>query len=86
MIMSDNKKKAVTLIMGKLGKGPEESEQVPMKDNAEQDSNMPLESAADELLQAIEQKSSKGIVEAIKSMLELLESEKQEPLPEQPLP
>ena len=75
MLMKDNKKSAITLIVNKA-KGPNhldnmkpEFEKAPMKDGAEQDSSIPEDSAAEELLQAIEQKSPKAIVEAFKALM-----------------
>lgn len=77
MLMSDNKKKSIGVILAKIGKpGTESSEP---KDGAEQDASMPKETAAEELLAAIESKSAKGIVEAFESLMELCASEESEP-------
>lgn len=75
MLMKDDKKKSVSLIMGKLmGDKPEVSE-APTKDGVEQDDSVALDTAAEELLSAIESKSPKGIVAAIKSMIEMCSNE-----------
>lgn len=84
MFLKDDKKKVTTLILSKLGKPEEKVEEAPSKDGVEQDSSMPLEACADELLQAVEQKSSKGIVEALKHMFQLLQEEQPEQQPEEP--
>lgn len=87
MLMKDNKKNMVSMIV-KAAKGPnhmdnmkpKESEmsEVPMKDGVEQDSSIPENAAAEELISAIEMKSPKAIVEAMKSLLEILDSQEDE--------
>lgn len=78
MLMKDDKKKSVSLIMGKLmGDKPEVSE-APTEDGVEQDDSVAVDTAAEELLAAIEAKSAKGIVQAIKSLIEMC-SEPSEP-------
>ncbi len=67
MLMKPDKKKEASLIIAGI-KGPEKS---PMSDDgAEQDNSMAEETAAEDLISAIEQKSPKAIVEAFKNMLE----------------
>lgn len=81
MLMKDNKKDSVSLIMGKLmgGKSGEmETKEAPTENGVEQNDSVGMEAAADELLQAIEQKSTKGIVQAIKSMIEMAAAEPDE--------
>lgn len=69
MLLTDKKKMAATIISG-MDKKPDE-EMPKSEDGGELDASPGLESAAEELLAAIESKSAKGIVEAIKSMIEL---------------
>jgi len=81
MLMKDNKKQMVSLIVGKA-KGPnhidnlkpeESTELPPMKDGVQVDNSVPAEMAAEELISAIETKSPKAIVEALKALMELLD-------------
>ena len=83
MFMKDDKKKSVSLIMDKM-MGP--AKEAPTKDGIEQDDSMAVDTAAEELISAIESKSAKGVVAAIKSLMELCESEEEAPAyePEQP--
>ena len=74
MLMSDDKKKQVTLIMKKL-KGAESVEEAPVVDGAEQDDSIAVDTAAEELIAAVESKSPKAVVQAIKSLIELIQSE-----------
>lgn len=85
MLMKDNKKNMASLIVAGI-KGPKEA---PMsQDGAEQDNSMAEDTAAEELLAAIEQKSPKGIVEAFKNLMECcspseeMESESESEMPE----
>jgi hypothetical protein len=84
MLMKDDKKHSVSVIMGKLmgDKKEGEMEKAPTKEGVEQDDSVATDVAAEELLQAIEQKSPKGIVAAIKSLIELC-SEEYDEQPEQ---
>jgi hypothetical protein len=79
LMKGDDKKKSVSLIMSKM-LGKPEVEEAPVEDGAEQDDSVGMEAAADELLQAIEMKSSKGIVQAIKSMIQMASSEPESPI------
>lgn len=76
MMMTD-KKKPATLIIAKMRKDkPDEEAAAPMSpEGAENDDSMAKESAAEELLKAIESKSAKAIVEAFDSMMELCQGE-----------
>jgi len=73
MIMSDDKKKRATLIAAKLS-GPME----PMENEVEQDNSIAEDSAAEELIAAIESKSPKAVVEAMKSLMELCSSSEED--------
>lgn len=79
MLMKDNKKSIATLI-AKRAKGPShidnmqpEFKESPEKEGALQDNSVGLESAAEELLSAIESKSPKAVVEAFKALAEMCE-------------
>lgn len=77
MLMKDDKNKMASVIVASMGKKPgesEESEMAPEVDGVEQDDSVGMESAAEELLAAVEQKSVKGIVEAFKAMYEMYEA------------
>jgi hypothetical protein len=78
VIMQGDKKKSVALIMSRLGSPDEKVEQAPTVDDVEQDHSIPLESAAEEILMALENKSPKALVEALKYFLEMCEPEKSE--------
>ena len=72
MLMKGNdKKKMASLIVAANKPQPEVSEVSDM----ENDNSMAEESAAEDLLAAIEQKSAKGIVEAIKAIMDIIEPE-----------
>ena len=72
MMMSDDKKKRMTMIISKI-KGKEspmeKSKQNEMGD--EVDDSMPKVAAAEELVAALEAKDAKAIAEAFESMVEL---------------
>ncbi|MEZ0208566.1 MAG: hypothetical protein ACAH17_00110 [Candidatus Paceibacterota bacterium] len=78
--MKDDKKKSVSLIMGKLMDKKPEVEEAPTEDGIEQDDSIAVDTAAEELISAIESKSPKAVVSAIKSLMDLCQSE---PEPEQ---
>lgn len=66
MLMHDDKKKTASLIVAGLkGPQPEKAE-----DNVENDGSIAEETAAEDLMAAIEQKSPKAIVEAFKNLME----------------
>ena len=67
----NDKKKMASLIVAANKPQPEVSEVSDM----ENDNSMAEESAAEDLLAAIEQKSAKGIVEAIKAIMDIIEPE-----------
>jgi len=70
MIMSDDKKKASTLIVSGLGP----MKPAPMsEDGAEMDDSMAMEAAGEEILAAIASKSPKALMEAFKAAFELCE-------------
>lgn len=71
MMMSDNKKKASTLILKKLSDGAEEMSEAPMQDGAEVDASAGYDSAAEEMLAAIESKDPAALKEAIRSMVQM---------------
>lgn len=81
MLMKDNKKQLVSLIVNKA-KGPTnidnlkppEAEMPQMQDGIPQDDSVPLETAAEELIAAMEMKSPKAIVEALEALLELMKN------------
>jgi hypothetical protein len=74
MLMKDDKKKSVSLIMGKLMGQPE---QAPTTDGVEQDDSMAVDTAAEELISAIHAKSAKGVVQALKSLMEMMDDDSQ---------
>lgn len=78
MIMPD-KKKAVSVLIARMKQPKEEQvSKAPEKDGVEQDSSIGLESAADEIMSAVESKNAKALVEALKSFMEMCDSEQGE--------
>jgi hypothetical protein len=73
MLLKDDKKKMVTTIIGKLGKST--MEETPMENGAEQDDSIGMDSCAEEIIKAIEEKNPKALVEAMKSMMEMMDAE-----------
>ena len=79
MLMKPEKKDAVQVIMGKLMKkedGNHEMETEPAEmseDEGLADNSVDLETAAEELIQAMEMKSPKAMVQALKSLIEMLD-------------
>ena len=80
MLMKDNKKQLVSLIVNKAKgenhidnlKPADTNTSAPeMEDGVQQDSSVPEEIAAEELISALELKSPKAIVEALKALMEL---------------
>jgi hypothetical protein len=63
--MSDNKKKAGAIIASMS------PETVPMEDGAEIDASIGLESAAEELISALDSKDPKAVVAAFRALLDM---------------
>lgn len=71
--MKPDNKKTVSMIVG-LAKGPNHLDNLKpaeSKDGVEQDSSMPAEAAAEDLLAAIASNSPKAVVEAMKALMEV---------------
>lgn len=76
MMMGDDKKNRATVIMAKLSgskEQPEKRESNEMGD--EVDKSIPLDSAAEEILAAVESKDASALREALKSFYEMCDSE-----------
>ena len=73
MPMFDQNKKITQVIMAKMKPGKsEEMESAPENEMGDQmDNSMALESAAEEVMSAIESKNVPGLVEAMKSLIEM---------------
>ena len=78
--MMPDKKKISTVIIAKMRKDkPEEMQEAPRSEmGGEDDSSIAKESAAEELLKAIEAKNPAAIAEAFSSMMELCGGEEYE--------
>lgn len=73
-MMSDNKKKMATLIIGKMNG---ESEEAPKNASGDEvDHDMGYESAAEEMIQAIHSKDAKALKSALKSFISMCMDEK----------
>ncbi len=72
MIMPDKKKLSTVIVAKMRGDKPDEMSKAP---EVPEDSSIAKESAAEELLAAVEAKDAKAIVAAFESMLELCDSE-----------
>lgn len=82
--MMPDKKKVSTVIIAKMRKDkPESVEEAPKGETGgEDDSSIAKQTAAEELLKAIEAKSVAGIAEAFSSMMELCHSSEEESVEE----
>ena len=77
MLLND-KKKAVTIMLAKLGKGgaPDSPPEAPkMKDGTRQDDSIALESAAEDILKAIESKDAQSLVTALQDFYDLCDDD-----------
>lgn len=79
MLMKDNKKGMAAAILARMPKKEgevEETEPVEVsEDGAEMDDSVATNTAAEELISAIESKSAPAVVEAMKALMELCASE-----------
>jgi hypothetical protein len=73
MLMKDDKKKMASVIMAKMGGAPEAPPIEP--ENVESDDSMALETAGQELADALKSGSGKQVAEAFKAMMALCEVE-----------
>jgi hypothetical protein len=78
MMMSD-KKKPSALIVAKLRPQPSEGPAPQSADGVESDDSTARQSAAEELLAAVEAKDAKAVAAAFSAMMELCESESEAP-------
>lgn len=76
MFMSDSKKKPASIIVASMGKSAVKAPET--ADGAMKDSDMAMEAAGEELLAAIESKSPKAVMEALKAAYDLCESQEDE--------
>lgn len=77
MLMSDNKKKIVTTLIGRLKGDKEEMSEAPSKDGVEQDSSVGYHSAMDEFISAVHSKDAKKAHSALKSYMDMCEDEEE---------
>lgn len=77
MLMKDPKKKGIAMIIAKM-KGPKMEESVVPEGEAMQDDSIALESAAEEVLAAVEKKDAKMLKEALMSMIDMCSSKAEE--------
>lgn len=80
MFMSDSKKKASTMILGAMSPATS-AKAAPSVDGAEQDSSIGLESAAEDILSAIDSKDAKALATAMQSMFEMCSDEESDTSP-----
>jgi hypothetical protein len=76
MLMNSNKDKMAATIIAGMGK--KEDSEAPQQEGAEQDDSVGMESAAEELLSAIESKSPKAVVAALKACMDMYEQSEHE--------
>lgn len=76
MLLSDNKNKLVTTLVGKMNS--KDMEEKPMEDGAEQDNSMAETSAAEEIIQALKSENAAALKEALKSFMEICSYEKED--------
>lgn len=82
MLLKDNKKGLVTLIMKRMKGGSEDmspsfgkAESVKLKDGAEQDNSIGLDSAASEMMEAIKSGDPKSFKNSLLSFIEMCKDE-----------
>ncbi len=82
MLMKPDKKKSIaSLIIG--SSAPQAEGQEPQQEEQQEDQG--LQSAADEIISAVKSGDSKGLVEALKSFMDMCDSDAQpEPMEEPP--
>lgn len=71
MLMQPDKKKMASLIIASAGPKGEKMEEAPQKDGAEQDNSIAEESAAEDVMAALESKDPKALVSAFKALMEI---------------
>lgn len=78
MLMKDDKKKGVTIIMEKLMAGPEQGK--PMKTNEqgdEVDDSYGYKAAAEEVMAAVKSENASALVEALKAFIDMYEADEE---------
>lgn len=78
--MSGDKKKSVAVIMSKLN-GPAQPKGY--ADGGEVDNSIAIDSASEEIMQAIEKKDVKALTSALKSFMDMCYDEEQQESPEE---
>lgn len=76
MLMKDDKKKGVTIIMEKLMAGPEKAK--PMKTNEvgdEVDDSYGMKAAAEEIMSAVKSENPAALMQALKAFMDMYEAE-----------
>lgn len=79
MLMQPDKKKMAALIIAKAGPKGEEMKEAPQVDGAEQDNSIAEESAAEDVIAALESKDPKALVSAFKALMEICDNGESEP-------
>ena len=69
--MQPDKKKMASLIIASSGPKKDEMQESPQKDGAEQDNSIAEESAAEDVMAALESKDPKALVSAFKALMEI---------------
>jgi hypothetical protein len=75
MLMQPDKKKMASLIIASAGPKKDEIQEAPTKDGAEQDNSIAEQSAAEDVMAAIESKDPKALVSAFKALMEICDSQ-----------
>jgi hypothetical protein len=78
MLMKDPKKGMAAMIIAKMAPKPKEGEAPMNEEGAMPDNEIGLKSAAEELMNAFEQKNVDGIVTALKSFMEMCDEQEPE--------
>lgn len=78
MIMKDNKRQMASIIVGRMNKKPENSEQQndssdnqDSQDESKSDHEIAMESAGEEIMNAVHSKDSKAVASSIAALMEL---------------
>lgn len=83
MLMKDPKKTSIALLIAKKAGKPDNIQDQPEKDGAQSDDSIAYDSAAEELMKSLEAKDAKGVVEALKSLVQMCMDEEESESPEE---
>lgn len=79
MMMQGDKKKGIAIILSKMKGEPEEMKKAPMNEAGDEtDHEIGYDSAAEEIIKAVESKDPKALKEALRSFVQMCGSEEED--------